>query len=219
MPNTALKKTQSAAHVSVNMTVTMDLNCMCNTHHTCIIKRDDVYFLTSHTALLFHPTLIGAVCSCSLHFHCSLPSLVSTHLHLRSARWGPLSSVTGLTTTSSWLLYLILCPLESVYTLFPSLSAIVSCWWYMRQGLLVQRGSLCAGSLSGEVSVCLSHHSGEVLETGGHHKCRLHPLEQRQDSPRRKTGKAVSMSGRALCWEASRLKESGRRQQQREDSI
>lgn len=95
MSNTALKKkhthTQSGAHVSVNMTATMDLDRMCNTHHKCIIKRGEVYLLASHAALLFQPAPIGAVCSRLLHFHCSLPSLFSTHPHLRSARCGPLS--------------------------------------------------------------------------------------------------------------------------------
>lgn len=45
----------------------------------------------SHDALLFQLLSIGAVCSCSLHFHCCLPSLFPAHLHLRSALCGTLS--------------------------------------------------------------------------------------------------------------------------------
>lgn len=136
MPNTALKKThthtQSGAHVSVNMTATMDLDRMCNTHHTCIIKRGEVYLLASHAALLFQPAPIGAVCSRLLHFHCSLPSLFSTHPHLRSARCGPLSLSTGCSPHYIFLLLATVPPSLSFgdclcSPLFPALSALVSC--------------------------------------------------------------------------------------------
>lgn len=54
---------------------------MCYTLCACNINGGEVYLLPSRAAA---SALIGAVCSRLLHFHCSLPSLVPTHLHLRS---------------------------------------------------------------------------------------------------------------------------------------
>lgn len=181
--------------------------------HTCMIKWGEVHLLTSHAALLLQPASIGAVCSRSLHFHCSFPSLFSTHLHLRSARRGPLSPVAALSTTSlsSWL------PFTSSYVLW-KLSVILSficfplCPCLMlviyEAGAVSLKGiSLCTGSLSGEVrwASIFAITVEECLTLEEHLCCRLHPLEQRQDGLWRKTENPTCTPGCALCCEESRL--------------
>lgn len=84
---------------------------------------------TQPASVSAQPAWIGAVCSRSLHFHCSLPSLFPTHLHLRSAPCGTLSPVAVLTTTflSSWLNHHLLSFGKPLFSLsFPSPSVFTS---------------------------------------------------------------------------------------------
>lgn len=79
---------------------------MCYTLCACNINGGEVYLLPSRAAA---SAVIGAVCSRLLHFHCSLPPLVPTHLHLR---------LHGVDLALQWLLSPLPClhlsPLEDI---------------------------------------------------------------------------------------------------------
>lgn len=164
---------------------------MCYTLCACNINGGEVYLLPSRAAA---SAVIGAVCSRLLHFHCSLPSLVPTHLHLRFARRGSRSPVAALTTT-------VPPPLSfGGYSLCYYLSSQILSWYTAgAQSSLVWSRSFFflffsrAGPLSVEVSVCLFRSQWES-SGGKHHWCRLHPLERRQDG----VDKAASVPGFVL---------------------
>lgn len=158
------------------------------------LSKLEVYLLVSHAALLSQPASIGAVCSHSLHFYCSSPlPLLHPPSFTLSTVW---------TSLTQWLLstehlsppgflHVIFCPSETIYYsllhVLPSL--LLSHADDMWAGGIGLKGSslLWISEWRGEVSVSPSHHSGGALEAGGeHHWCTLHPLERRQDSPRRK---------------------------------
>lgn len=108
-----------------------------------------------------------------------------------SAVCGPLSPVAALTTTlpSSWLNHHFLSFGKASFLVSsPSLSGFVSCWRSTRQGLTLRGGG--GSLLNGEVSVCVCSTNSRLW---GHHWCRLHPPEGRQDS--------VQRAACALCWE------------------
>lgn len=79
---------------------------MCYTLCACNINGGEVYLLPSRAAA---SAVIGAVCSRLLHFHCSLPSLIPTHLHLH---------LHGVDLALQWLLSPLPClhlsPLEDI---------------------------------------------------------------------------------------------------------